>query len=908
MTNQSVLSTLPPAKTANNPPKQGSDPNNLVVVPIDTVPVLQLEYAADASAIASTFTETVPQCPMFPTSIGGKSVSLGGGRTAVYTLASLSISAMNATSLNAVNPPLPAGTSAVPVVWRKNTPANNKTATRVDLAIFSRDPNIASHAIERSTTLNGQLSSIWGGLCNPVAPPACVLWTFCNQPVNYPQMIWNLTGIPTPDPPGTIRTTPVPTAMEVTAPTLANAAALLAAFGPLFGFSAFQSARVIGIPGNERETGCMRGLELPEILSTSLDQLPANVTYNPVATPILNSPEAQARLKGIESNWRWVRLDVGPSTQVSLYLALDPALARFSFSAFGDTSGLNNFDTAFGMEVDLSLLKAANLLTPTTPIGQASENQGWLMASNVVIRERDASGKLLRESTLASLDPNMVIGTTGLPSSWTDPTGPWWKEIQRVASYFNAGLATMSKVFVQFTPLTNTSIVEVAEIGPVLPGRPTVVIGAVQGCSESEQEQNQLGIEVQSSQITTVEGYLDGGSPVPLLIPNTEYTITVEYNVTTTEADGTTVTNYNGVEQGFTFQTDSTPPDKLDPWVLAALPATQEQNAFYDDPVTIVFNDQEAIQLFAAYGEQLVMELHAANGLDDPTQSVSATVQVSGIGPAGYDSLLNLIEQGALPCVGATSSFQNAQFTAQVDLQPLMAYTLDINMDPAPAQTGSVAVPLYRTRFTTSKYASLNELATDLGTSRVQHAHLSGPLNLNVTFPAPSPYPPNSPVNYQQVTDQVIESAFVAAGEQALPAAAENSITVYWIPGPGNGPYVPYCILMDCTEPLWRTRQEPSLVPADPSDPSFTIVQITPASALEVIETGGSSIQGFAYSPSGTRTVALFAPNFSPPPGGTTVTLELHRPASTAFSLVDVVGKIVDLQIGPQAPWEADHV
>jgi hypothetical protein len=461
---------------------------------------------------------------------------------------------------------------------------------------------------------------------------------------------------------------------------------------------------------------------------------------------------------------------------------------------------------------------------------------------------------------------------------------------------------------VQFTPLTNTSIVEVAEVGPVLPDRPTVVIGAVQGCSQAEQERNGLGIEVQNSQITTLEGYLDGGSPVPLLIPNTEYTITVQYNVTTTEADGTTVTNYNGVEQGFTFQTDSTPPDKLDPWVLAALPATQEQNAFYDDPVTIVFNDQEAIQLFAAYGEKLVMELHAANGLDDPTQSVSATVQVSGIGPAGYDSLLNLIQQGALPCVGTTTSYQNAQFIAQVDLQPLMAYTLDINMDPAPAQSGSVAVPLYRTRFTTSKYASLNALATDLGTSRVKHAHLSGPLNLNVTFPAPSPYPPNSPVNYKQVTDQLIESAFVAAGEQALPAAADNSITVYWIPGPGNGPYVPYCILIDCTEPLWRTRQEPSLVPVDPSDPSFNIVQITPASALEVIETGGSSIHGFAYSPSGTRTIALFAPGFSPPPAGTTVTLELHRPASSAFSLVDVVGKIVDLQIGPQAPWEADHV
>ena len=134
--------------------------------------------------------------------------------------------------------------------------------------------------------------------------------------------------------------------MEVTSPSLANAAALIAVFGPLFGFSAFQPARVIGIPGNER-AGCMRGLELPEILSTSLRQGRANIAYNPVATPILDSPEAKARLKSIENNWRWVRLDVGPSTQVSLYMALDPALARFSFSSFGDATGLSRSQHCF---------------------------------------------------------------------------------------------------------------------------------------------------------------------------------------------------------------------------------------------------------------------------------------------------------------------------------------------------------------------------------------------------------------------------------------------------------------------------------------------------------------------------------------------------------------------------------
>jgi hypothetical protein len=152
-----------------------------------------------------------------------------------------------------------------------------------------------------------------------------------------------------------------------------------------------------------------------------------------------------------------------------------------------------------------------------------------------------------------------------------------------------------------------------------------------------------------------------------------------------------------------------------------------------------------------------------------------------------------------------------------------------------------------------------------------------------------------------------MESAFLAAGEQALPAPTENAITIYWVPG-GTGAYVPYCLLLDCTEPLWRWRQEPSLVPVDPSDPSFTIVKITPTFALGLKEADGSNIAGYLYSTSGTRTIALFVPGFSPPPSATTVTLTLYRPASQAFGLADSVATIIALPIGALAPWEADGV
>jgi hypothetical protein len=229
-----------------------------------------------------------------------------------------------------------------------------------------------------------------------------------------------------------------------------------------------------------------------------------------------------------------------------------------------------------------------------------------------------------------------------------------------------------------------------------------------------------------------------------------------------------------------------------------------------------------------------------------------------------------------------------------------MAYTLDIVTDPAgPAPgAGQPVVPLYRTRFTTSRYASMDALAADLGGAKVLHRQLTGPLTLTS--------PTGGAAN--QVSDADIESAFLAAGEQALPAPAGNAITIYWIPGSGGGPAVPYCLLLDCTEPLWRWRQEPSLVPVDPGDPSFNIVQITPKPALAVEETGGSNVAGYLYSASGTRTIAFFAPGFSPAAGGTPVTLALHRPPSQAFGIADRVATIIALPIEPQAPWEADHV
>jgi hypothetical protein len=853
-------------------------PSTLGPVPIDSVPVLQFLYAADATTITSTFTGPVPQCSVLPTSLGGTQVSLGGGRTAGYQLKSLSI-----------DPPLPAGDPAPPTVWRKNTSQGDTSATRVDLALFSRDPNLASHALERSTTLTNQLTSIWGGLCTPVAPPACVLWTFCGQRLGPAHDGWNLTGIPTPDPPGTTRTGLVPTALHVDGPDPSDAEGLLGTFGPLLGASGYQPAEVIGVGGSPTlaaasRTRCWRGLELPELIrSPAVGGLEKELlAADPKLAAVIEKAHADVTAQELDS--RWVRFDTGAATSVELYLAVAKPLVH----GVAQPAPIGGPDASNAMHRAAGMLELPSIAAPSAAPA----------ITDVVIRERGLDGALLRESTLASLGPHLVTGLAGLPSTWTDPAGPWASEVDPLVSFFTSQLSALVKLWVQFAPLPETTVIEVAEIGPPAPQTPSVVIGAVVACPASETGRYETGLQVQSSQIATLEGYLDGGSPVPLLAPDTAYTITVDYDVTTTEADGTT-TPYTGVRQGFTFSTDAAPPLKLDPWVMSCSPAGNEEHFFYEDPVTVVFNDQEAIQLWAAYGKQLVLELRAADGLNDPATSVSSTVSVSGFGPAGYDSLLQLVKDGKLPCVGAATAYQSQQYTADVKLRPTMAYTLDIVTDPAPAPTvGQPEVPLYRTRFTTSKYPSLEALAADLHASSIAHRHLSGPL---------STLAPPTGGHAAGASDQDIQSAFLAAGEQALPAPSESRVTIYWIPGTG-GAFVPYCLLLDCTEPLWRTRQEPALVPVDPSDASFTIVEITPATALEVVEPGGSNIAGYVYSTSGTRTIAFFVPGFAPPAAGTTVTLALHRPPSAAFGLADASATAVSVTIGPQAPWESDHV
>ena len=66
--------------------------------------------------------------------------------------------------------------------------------------------------------LKNQVTHRWGNVCGVAAPPARLLWTFDGCPVGPSPVGWSLTGIPWPDPPGVLRTTPVAAQVEVREP------------------------------------------------------------------------------------------------------------------------------------------------------------------------------------------------------------------------------------------------------------------------------------------------------------------------------------------------------------------------------------------------------------------------------------------------------------------------------------------------------------------------------------------------------------------------------------------------------------------------------------------------------------------------------------------------------------------
>lgn len=293
------------------------------IVPIDAIPVIQFQAPPTVDAPVSTFTEPLVTAPgMRP----GGWISLGGSRRVTYALKAVRLD----------GPPPGPGTPKA--TWRPD-PATSATGgkTSIDLALLSNVPMMGARAMERSADLNAVIDGIWGKVCDPIAPAASVLWTFCGQPLGPSGSGWELTGHAWPDPPGTVRDVPVDVVLRVDEPVRPASEVLLDAVLGHTAAGRIDPAKVIGPnsppddpgPGDPGDPGGPRSCLVVADRIKDRDVNPSLVakTFRATVFNFNGMPYPTLRISGIGQ----VRgLDVGfrtelallqPATEVTLTLA-----------------------------------------------------------------------------------------------------------------------------------------------------------------------------------------------------------------------------------------------------------------------------------------------------------------------------------------------------------------------------------------------------------------------------------------------------------------------------------------------------------------------------------------------------------------------------------------------------------
>jgi hypothetical protein len=234
---------------------------------------------------------------------------------------------------------------------------------------------------------------------------------------------------------------------------------------------------------------------------------------------------------------------------------------------------------------------------------------------------------------------------------------------------------------------------------------------------------------------------------------------------------------------------------------------------------------------------------------------------------------------------------RHERITLTMTLDPLTDYILDIEAQPA---VGDPSYPLFRRRFSTSRYESMPALAAATFTTPLRHRRLADPSGLVSLSGTPAAAP------VQRVEDDMLEQALRAArwGDLARPTAPR--LTVIWQDGAGGAPPQPVALLLETPEPLWRSRGVPREVQDGQGTKRY---QLVPQQWLDVVETppGAPLVARLVHSTDGGRTLAVLRSNAR----SDTLNLALRRTHHPLFegNAASTTAALV-VAVLTAAPWE----
>jgi hypothetical protein len=533
-------------------------------------------------------------------------------------------------------------------------------------------------------------------------------------------------------------------------------------------------------------------------------------------------------------------------------------------------------------------------------------------ASELLVEELDHHNKVLASHQLSDLIVKTVNNPAAdLPADWLNPQLPWRSKTLMVATYISL---SMYSSYRKFLAVLNPKYEEMCKFRIVIKGRPTgfpaLYLSALELLQQSEVAHH-TNVQIrQATEQTTLTGYLSDDTPVPLLRPNKQYQLDVSYTsiVRTRKkvSDPFEVKKTQSHTQSFAFATDQEAPLPLSPYVLGTTPAMDERFHFFQDELKVVFNDKSFLAMYQSYGKQLRAVIRGADGkpVFNSPEVLSTLEEIpAAISSPYWEALQKQIQAGKLPCTGTVKVQNHAVFSPNFELKPMTPYTFDIELDPPISEAADGTLPLlFRRSFITSRYPNLAGMAEAIRASTINHRALK---QIPSGLPSANPVTPEVLLIPDIELEQLLESGGLKAGNPK----DHNAFTLLWNLAGANGDFVPYALLIDAIEPLWRNTMlvgsnKVKNEKGDIIDENFIIYEPreVPSMVLEG-ESAQDHIRYFVRNESGTRTLVIFR-NKNWPKAGSEFSLHVKQLGISFFEIEEKSAPLISLKIYPDAPWE----
>lgn len=915
----------------------------LPIVPIDAIPIvaLKLPAAAATGLVIGGLGTAVSAAPGLPADGWAER----GGEKYAYVMKEIVLERIDPATGASAGPAILGSTA--PVVWWTLKDAT-EPSPNAQLALFTWEPAPATKAVEKSERLEETIRERWGTVCRDAAPPAELLWTFHREPLGASPDGWDLDGVAWPDPLGTRRNGTPDTQLHVHERWRSGDVQLdmLRGIFPALIVRA-QVPCWQGDKPREPQPPALRGrMPLREpvadaialAITTPADAMRRLQFGEPVASADLVAafgPASAAFVAAFVAGFAAAAAVGEPPRQCQVRLLEAPMRDDGRPIVVGDMSReaevkqrLAERKVSHGSLDDVVVLD----IGPYAQLDLLLFVRRDLVATGrLVVRALDAAGNELHREVATSSD---FTPPKALPARWFDAAGPWVDDITELLAW--PGRSQWPALHLAMPKQPEAVRVEIGVLrgnGQPAPGgglvthamavndiglRPAFyvgAIGAVRSAEVARSDWDQTQIDRDREVLTQALG--PASSDNALLYADALYRLTVRWHGQR-KGDGQKAgSDAQPKTQSFWFRTEriETPtpelaqfmqrtplPVRLDPWMLVTLPAEQEKHWFGEEPTKLVFNTHDVDRVFAAYGKELRVRYSAASARHpQPTLTAPHPFPITEATLIPFKAVvLSPWEEAAVEvmddsCIPIDEDrVRHSVVEIPIPLEPYTDYLLDVELVDLGADSDVRGPRVYRRHFSTGGYPRLEHFAAALLAERprakaVAHGAMAA---ICAFFNGRDPQGPE------------LDAQLMAHGVEPLGVPDKPRIVVFWERPPAGLPQ-PAAVLIDATEPLWRSRPYPAKVIDDTGPVTAERWVLAPTEYLRVEDksaAGVVAVNGVIRAPGLQRALVVLAPGAR----GKTVRLDLVEigfPALPFLNQAERRSTLIELPL-TNAPWE----